>query len=317
MLIGETESIQKETEMLIKKALDLILDEEDDEQVEEGSLEELHKGVKIIDFELDKKYLYDDLVDTKPVVIPDDDTSDVDATNNFDNTADNIDVFDVYVQMFEQHEQQKEQVENKEERAEDKSTIEQPVNARSTITQTKPIIVNADINVIVAIDDNQMDKTDEKKAEEAPAKEQNVEDQSPPDKVITKEEKTEKEKIDKKEEEENKKEEKKDTLSPSLKKKIIIDDDDNDDDDDSMSIKVPIDMDSLSSSQLMEIAQAMQSRAHKKTLKEQRKEAETLRTKVEILSSLLLKTDIENLVTPMDKLGQLVVDVDDQLKTFE
>ncbi|XP_059064624.1 uncharacterized protein LOC131856734 [Cryptomeria japonica] len=127
------------------------------------------------------------------------------------------------------------------------------------------------------------------------------------------EEKTEKEeKTDKKDEEEKKIEEK-ETLFQISNKKIIIDDDD----DDLVSINGPIDMDNLSSSQLMKIAQAMQSRAQKKRLKEQQKEAKTMRTTIEILSSLLPEIDLENLVTPMDKLGQLVVDVGEQLKTFE
>lgn len=76
-------------------------------------------------------------------------------------------------------------------------------------------------------------------------------------------------------------------------------------------------MDNLRSSQLIQIAQAIQSRSNKKILKEQQKEVETLRMVVEIMSSLLPETGIENLVTLMDKLVQLVVDVGDQLKTFE
>lgn len=129
MLIGETESIQKETKILIKKALGLILDEEEekDEQVEEDSSErlkeeEIPKGVKIIDFELDNKYMQDDPIDTESTIIANDNTGD-----NVDNTINNIDVFDVDVQMFEQHEQQQEQVEKK---SEEKSSDEPPVNAQ-------------------------------------------------------------------------------------------------------------------------------------------------------------------------------------------
>ncbi|XP_059064805.1 uncharacterized protein LOC131856871 [Cryptomeria japonica] len=123
MLIGETVSVQKETKMLIKKALGLILKEEKDEQVEEDSFEkfkseELPKGVKVMDFELDNKYMQDDPIDTESTIIPDDDTRD-----NVDNNVDNIDAFDVDVQIFEQHEQQEEQVENK---TEEKSSDEPP-----------------------------------------------------------------------------------------------------------------------------------------------------------------------------------------------
>ncbi|XP_059068448.1 uncharacterized protein LOC131858966 [Cryptomeria japonica] len=104
MLIGETESVQKETKMLIKKALGLILDEEEEKQIEEDSskklkVEELPKGVKIIYFELDDKYMYDDPIDTELIFIPNYNTRD-----NVDTTIGNIDVFDVDVHMFEQHE---------------------------------------------------------------------------------------------------------------------------------------------------------------------------------------------------------------------
>lgn len=76
-------------------------------------------------------------------------------------------------------------------------------------------------------------------------------------------------------------------------------------------------MDNLSSSQLMEIATTMQSRAQKKRMKEQQRQAETIKITVDILSSLLPETNTESFVTLIDKLGQLVTDVGDQLKTFE
>ncbi|XP_059073796.1 uncharacterized protein LOC131874436 [Cryptomeria japonica] len=155
MLIGETESVQKETEILIKKALDLIPDEKKDEQVEEGcskkfKSEELPKGVKIIDFEPDNKYMQDDPIDTEPIFIPNDNTRD-----NIDNTIGNIDVFDVDVQMFEQHEQQEEQVEKK---TEEKSYDEPPVNTQPTQ------ISSIDVNVNIC--DSQKEKVDEKTDEE-------------------------------------------------------------------------------------------------------------------------------------------------------
>lgn len=174
MLIGETESVQKETEMLIKKALGLIPNEED-EQVEEGSSkkfksEELPKFVKITYFEPNNKYMQDDLIDTKPIFIHDDNTGD---------NVDNIDVFDVDVQIFEQHEQQEEQVEKK---TEEKSTDEPPMSTHPNDTQIPSINVN--------VDDSQKEKTGEKKDEEVSVNEQNVETQPPPVKDTMEEEKT-------------------------------------------------------------------------------------------------------------------------------
>lgn len=89
------------------------------------------------------------------------------------------------------------------------------------------------------------------------------------------------------------------------------------DDDDSIIITFPIDIDELSASELMEIAIVMQSQAQKKRLKQQRKEAETIQTVVDILSSLLPETDTSNLSTPIGKLGQLVTNATDQLKSLE
>lgn len=90
-----------------------------------------------------------------------------------------------------------------------------------------------------------------------------------------------------------------------------------DDGDDSIGIKGLIDVENMSTSELMEIATLMKYRAQKKILKEQRKEVETIQTVIEILSSILLETDIGNLSTPIRKLGQLVADASDQLKSLE
>lgn len=134
-------------------------------------------------------------------------------------------------------------------------------------------------------------------------------------------EKFEKKEEDKKIEQEKKEQEKEKTRDKKTtskathgsKKKIIV----VDDDDDFVRIKGPIEMENLSSSQLMEIAQGMQSRAHKKRMKEQQREAKTIRTIVDILSSLLPNTNTKSFVTPIDKLGQLVINAIDQLNTFE
>ncbi|XP_057862171.2 uncharacterized protein LOC131070609 [Cryptomeria japonica] len=184
MLIGETESVQKENEIFIKKALGLIPDEDEgkDEQVEEDSFEklkekELPKGVKITNFELDNKYMYDDPIDTEPIFIPDDNTRD-----KVDNTIDNIDVLDVDVQMFEQHEKQEEQIEKK---IEEKSSDEPPMNTQPIDSQ----IPSVSVNVV----DSQKEKTDE----EVLVNEQNMETQPPPVKETTKEEKTEEDNTEK------------------------------------------------------------------------------------------------------------------------
>ncbi|XP_059065741.1 uncharacterized protein LOC131857340 [Cryptomeria japonica] len=305
MLIGETEAVQKETECLIKKALYLTLNEEG--RSKKLKFEELLKGVNIIDFEPDNKYMQDDLIDIEL--------------------------------MFEP---QQEQEENKdEEKAEGKSSTMQLVNTPSIDTQTASITKKVSVN----IDESQKEKIDDKKDEEAPlnfqpidnqppsvkesinekkdeaasVNEQNVDNQPPPVKDTTEKDKIEKEKtkkvkVEKKETEEKRTREKKTTpkITPESKKKII-----DDDDDVSVSIKGPIDMDNLSSSQLMEIARAMKSRAQNKRMKEQRRKIEIIRTIVDILSSLLPKTDTKYFITPMDKLGQLITDARDQLKTFE
>lgn len=73
----------------------------------------------------------------------------------------------------------------------------------------------------------------------------------------------------------------------------------------------------MSALELLEFATVMQSRAQKKRLKEQRKEAKTIQIAVEILSSLLPETTIGNLSTPIVNLGQLVSDASKQLKSLE
>lgn len=96
MLIGETESVQKETKFFIKKALGLTPNEEDekDEEIEQEKSEkfksrELPKGVKITNFEPNNNYLYDNSIDIEAVDISNDND-----TDNVANTADNIDVVD-------------------------------------------------------------------------------------------------------------------------------------------------------------------------------------------------------------------------------
>ncbi|XP_059068738.1 uncharacterized protein LOC131859188 [Cryptomeria japonica] len=195
--------------------------------------------------------------------------------------------------MFEQHEQQEEQIKKK---TGEKSFDEPPGNAQPTDSQTPSVSVN------INIDDSQKENIDENKVEEAPVNEKNVETQPSLVKDTTKQDKTEKNKSEKEKTEKKETEEKK-----------IIDDDD----DDSISIKAPIDMDNPSSSQLMEIATIIQSRDQKKRMEEKQREVETIRAAVDILSSLLPETDTKSFVTPIDKLGQLVTDVRDQLKTFE
>ncbi|XP_057847461.2 actin cytoskeleton-regulatory complex protein PAN1-like [Cryptomeria japonica] len=197
--------------------------EDKDDTPDKLKEEDFPKGVKLIDLELDNKYLYNDPIDTKPIDILDDvdnsnivnnDIDNVENTrDNVVNIADNVDVFEVCVQMDDPQEKQ------------------QDVN-------------NEDTNVNDAINDSQKVMAEEKKAEEASATEQSVEMQPP---LVKKEQlETGKEKP------ENKSEEKKDE-----EKKTKIDDDDKE----FVSIKGPIDMDNLSSFELMDIATTMQSRA--------------------------------------------------------
>lgn len=91
----------------------------------------------------------------------------------------------------------------------------------------------------------------------------------------------------------------------------------NDEDDDSLGIIGPIYVDRMSASKLMKIATIMQSKVQKKRLKEQRMEVETIQNVIDILTSLLPKTAIGHLSTPIVKLGQLIVDASDQLKSLE
>ncbi|XP_057873186.1 uncharacterized protein LOC131079291 [Cryptomeria japonica] len=72
IIIRETESVQKETDILMKNALSLIPDEEEDkdEEIEDDTpvkpkYKELPEGVMIIDFEPDNKYMQDDHIDTE------------------------------------------------------------------------------------------------------------------------------------------------------------------------------------------------------------------------------------------------------------
>lgn len=76
-------------------------------------------------------------------------------------------------------------------------------------------------------------------------------------------------------------------------------------------------MKNLSTSEMMKIASVMQSRVHKKRLKEKKVEAETIQTMIDILSSLLPETSIAYLSTPISKLGQLIADASDQIKSLK
>lgn len=116
--------------------------------------------------------------------------------------------------------------------------------------------------------------------------------------------------------EENKEEKTKPIVTPlslDSKKKVFAEEDD----DDALSIQGPLDMDKLSYTKLMEIATTMKSWAKKKRMKEQWKEAETIRRLVDILSSLLPNSDTGSFATPIDKLGQLVSDVGEKMKSLE
>lgn len=65
-------------------------------------------------------------------------------------------------------------------------------------------------------------------------------------------------------------------------------------------------MDMLSPTELMEIASSMQYRVHTNIMKARRKEAQTIQSAIDILSSIQPETDIDNLPTPIDKLEYLV-----------
>ncbi|XP_057830667.2 uncharacterized protein LOC131041558 [Cryptomeria japonica] len=252
-----------ETELILKKLLGLIPDEE--EQLEKFETKDILDNVDINDFTLDVIVMGDQLVDDQPintqtkiVVIPDDDTctNDVDATNGV-----NVQVDDVRM-----YEQQHGHEENKD--GEDKRSKDPPIH-----TQT----------VLQPVNDNEKNKEKEKI-------EEMIQDRP-------------KEKKEEEEKETKKFKPKVTPLSFNSKKKI-----DDDEDDDALSIQGPLNMDMLSSTKLMEIATAMKSRAKKKRMKEQQKEAETIKHLVEILSSLLPETDTDNFATLIDKIGQLVND---------
>lgn len=87
MLIGDTELVQKETEILIKKSLGLIPEEEEKDEEDEDDTpnklkgEDFPKGVKPTYLESDNKYLYNDPIDTKPIDISNNDDTD-NAVNN-------------------------------------------------------------------------------------------------------------------------------------------------------------------------------------------------------------------------------------------
>lgn len=254
MLISETQSVQQETKILLKKALGLIPTEEEyvkDVEPVKLKRECFPEGMKPTNFKPDEIVLDDQPVNTqtKPMFIHDDDIGD-----NIDNTANNIDVYDVDVQMFEQHEKNQAQEGQKDEG--EKKDEEPPIENQSVDTQPPPK------------KDNNEEKQEEEKNEEI---EKEKEEEKTENKEGTKE---------------NKAENTEPIVTPlslDFKKKVV----DEEDDDDALSIQGPLDMDKLSSTKLMEIATAMQSQAKKKSMKEQQKEAETIRSVVDILSSLL------------------------------
>lgn len=73
----------------------------------------------------------------------------------------------------------------------------------------------------------------------------------------------------------------------------------------------------MSTFEMLKIPTVMQSRSHKKRLKEQRMEVETIQNAVNTLTSLLLETAIGHLTTRISKLGQLLADASDQIKSLE
>lgn len=95
----------------------------------------------------------------------------------------------------------------------------------------------------------------------------------------------------------------------SLTSKKIIDDD-------TIGIQGPINMDMLSPKELMEIASSMQSKAKKKIMRTQRREAKTIQTVVDIFFNLLLETDTNSLTTPIEKLDHLVTTVGEQMRNL-
>ncbi|XP_059064938.1 stress response protein NST1-like [Cryptomeria japonica] len=86
--------------------------------------------------------------------------------------------------------------------------------------------------------------------------------------------------------------------------------------DDIMEIQGPINMDILISTELMEIASTMQSKAKKKIMRTQMREAQTINNVVDIFSSMLLETDTNSLTTPIEKLDHLVTSTREQMKSL-
>ncbi|XP_057859038.1 uncharacterized protein LOC131067888 [Cryptomeria japonica] len=106
MLIGETQSVHEEIEQIFKKVLGLIPDEEEEVKEDEPKrfkVEDLPKGVKIIEFKPNEIVLDDQPMNTQSEleVIPDDDD-----TGNNDNVGapGNVNVQDIDVEMSKQHE---------------------------------------------------------------------------------------------------------------------------------------------------------------------------------------------------------------------
>ncbi|XP_057826103.2 uncharacterized protein LOC131037880 [Cryptomeria japonica] len=283
MLIGETQSVQKETKILIKKYLGLIpIDEEKDEEEKSETLkeEDLLDDVQIEDLQLDEILLDDQLVNTQTelVIIPNNDIGNGDDIDNGvdANIADNIDMKHVNVQMTEEQEQEQGQEERKieEEKSSYEPSDEPPVNAPTTDTQPPPVKSSNEENQKEKLEDKDKEKEEKEKIED------NVPKVTP--------------------------------LSLDSKKKV-----DDETDNDSIIIQGPLDMDNLSATELMNIATVMQSHSQKKRLLEQQKEVETIQNAVEILSSLLPETDTNNFSTPIDKLRQLYYDVGEQMNSLE
>lgn len=152
-----------------------------------------------------------------------------------------------------------------------------------------------------------------------PAKEQPVKPQIPPVSQATQKESDEKvdTQISEQETENEQEKEKINKVTSAEPVKSLVIQQTDEDDDDSLGISGPIIVDNTSASEIMNIATVMQSRAHKKRLKEQRMEAETIQNVVDILTSLLPETATGYLTTPICKLGKLVANASDQLKSLE
>lgn len=92
---------------------------------------------------------------------------------------------------------------------------------------------------------------------------------------------------------------------------------DNDDYDDILAIQGPIDVNALSSSEMIKISSTLKSKAKKKMIKVQRKEAQVILLERDALLDLMLEVDCDEYATPISQLDRLMTATGEKMKSLK